>query len=556
MNHRRDERGATVVLFALLALVLLGVGAVAVDMGQVYAKRGSLQSTVDLAVLAAAAELDGSDACTAAATAAATSYLQKNWIDGTHDPLVVNLGGSPNDDDGYIRCTGWDVQLWAPKAHVDFGLAKALSSSNDGLDVPAFAEAAVESPGLADMPFYATPGCSTGLQVLSTDSKGQSTPPPVPLSPPYPGSSAFDSSMLLTSITPSSSPVVPGPSFPLVITGKGFKGATAVGFTNASGDHYPVTLPVPSVSDTTITVAVPTTVTNVDDVWYVRVLKGGLWSASDGNATTGVQKLTIGPEKLYCLDSQQGNFGSLFIDRSDEKLSQNGTLSLNVAVGVDHRLDPYPGAPKTPAPNECKGLPLAVTDPIDGQNCVLTDTGLPANALEEGLLTGISNHKGRLDTGKTSPCERDNVNVGKYSINDDVLTCFFLEGATNSNGSPIRVGDVTKASYTGGSAIGPEIFDSPRFFWVPVIAAAPKGSKYASIQDFRPAFITDQAASATKASQGTTLTQPNGLTLNGTKVREVKVAFLNIKALPESITAQGGEHTYLGFGPKVIVLIK
>ena len=113
------------------------------------------------------------------------------------------------------------------------------------------------------------------------------------------------------------------------------------------------------------------------------------------------------------------------------------------------------------APNLCNGVSGAIQDPIDGQNCVPTDTGLPANALEEGMITGISGHPGRLRKPATSPCTRSNVTVSGYSLNDDVLSCFFTDPS-------IRVGDVTKATYTGEPVISPSIFDSPRFVWVPL----------------------------------------------------------------------------------------
>lgn len=544
MARERDERGATAILFAMLAMVLLGVGAVAVDMGQVYAKRGSLQSTVDLAVLAAAAELDGTNTCTAKSINAATAYLQDNWIDQSNDPFSVNLGGSPGDADGYIRCTGWKVKLWAPKARVDFGLAKALNPGNDGVDVPATAEASVMSARMHTMPYYATPSCSNGQQVLSTDSKGQSTPPPIPLTP---SSLVNNLTVKITGLSVTSSPL--NTAIPtLVLTGSGFLKATKVGFTTASGDHFesPSTGSTMTVnSDTKITVTnVPSGVISIDDNWYVRVFKTALWSASDGNAIQGVQKLTIGDPKLYCLDSSQGNFGSLYVGR-DGKGSTNATLSLNVALGIDHSLGLMPGAPN--APNECSGLPGAITTEVDGQNCVPTDTGLPANALEEGLVKGINGNPGLLERPATSPCSRPNVYVSGHSINDDVLSCFFTNGT-------IRVGDVTKATYSGGSVISEDIFKSPRFFWVPVITAPPSGMKNVSIQAFRPAFITDQPAYGTRNAPGSTLTSPNGLTLSGTKVRELRIAFLNAKALPESVSAEGGEIPYLGFGPKVIVL--
>ncbi len=549
-SRRHDESGTVAVMVALMAMVILGMAAVAIDMGQVYAKRASLQSAVDQAVLAAAAELDGTNICTAGAIDAAKNYLVSNWIDQGADPKAVGDIDLTADNklpdgskDGYMKCTKWRVDLWAPTAQVNLGLAKAVTDEND-VQVPAHAAAEVRSPRLGTMPFYATPECSNGQQVLSTDSHGASTLPVVPLTP----FSATLNNSNLTALSVASTPT--GTSVPsLVITGTNFTGVTAVGFTTASGDHVEVAVGSGATinSATQITVApVPTTVTDLADIWYVRVLKGGNWSTNDGNATSGVQKFTVGDEKLYCMDSTEGNFGSLAIERTPAISNPNTLISLNVALGVDHELGTMPGAPS--APNLCNGVSGAIQSPVDGQNCLETDTGLPANALEEGMITGISGNPGRLNKPPTSPCTRPNVTVSGYSLNDDVLSCFF----TNST---IRVGDVTKSTYVGEPVISPAIFDSPRFVWVPLITEPPSGKKDVSIQGFKPGFITDQPASGTKGAPGSTVTSPNGLTLTGTKVREMKIWFINADALPAGTTADGHEVAYRGSGAKVIVLV-
>jgi hypothetical protein len=545
-DRRRDESGAVAVMVALMAMVILGMAAVAIDVGQVYAKRASLQSAVDQAVLAAAAELDGTTVCTPGAIDAAKKYLVSNWIDQGGDPKAlsdINLAGSSTDTDGYMNCNKWRVDLWAPTAKVSLGLAKAVTTQQK-IDVPAHAAAEIRSPRLGTLPFYATPACSNGLQVLSTDSHGLSTPPVIPLTPYSSPSNTSD----LTALAPANTPTGTGVAS-LVITGTNFTGVTAVGFTTASGDHFQVAVGSGATinSATRITVApVPTGVTNFEDLWYVRVLKGGLWSTNDGNATSGVQKFTVGDEKLYCMDSVSGNFGSLGIDRTPSVGNPNTLISLNVALGVDHELGTMPGAPS--APNLCNGVSGAIQSPTDGQNCVPTDTGLPANALEEGMITGINGYPGRLNKPATPPCTRGNVSVGGYSLNDDVLSCFFTD-------TSIRVGDVTKASYTGEPVISPAIFDSPRFVWVPLIESPPSGKKDVSIQGFKPGFITDQPASGTKGSPGATVTSPNGLTLSGTKVREMKIWFINPDALPAGTNADGHEVAYRGSGAKVIVLV-
>lgn len=556
----RDENGTIAVMVALMSLVILGMAAVAIDVGQVYAKRASLQSAADHAVLAAAAELDGTTVCTTGAIDAAKQYLLSNWIDQGGDPKVlgdIKLDNTTDSDgtyNGRIVCNKWRVELWAPTARVNLGLAKAVipedkHDTEGSIDVPARAVAEVRSPRLGTLPFYATPTCSAGQQVLSTDSSGHAALPVVPLTP----STATLNNSNLTALSPTSTPVGTAVAN-LIITGTNFTspspGVTAVGFTTASGDHYQVPIGAGTAvinSSTSITVAsVPADVIAKDDIWYVRVLKGGNWSALDGNATAGVQKFTVGDEKLYCNLSDKGNFGSLTIDRTPSISNKNTLIYHNTALGVDHELSTAPGAPT--APKFCTAGGGFVTAAVDGQNCLSMDTGLPANALEEGMITGTT-PIGRLRKPATSPCTRPNVTVSSYSLNDDVLSCFFTNSTT-------RVGDVTGNTYTGEPAISPAIFDSPRFVWVPIITEPPSGaSQNVSVQGFKPGFITDQPASGTKGSPGTVTGVPNGLTLSGTKVREMRVWFIHPNALPSSSTAEGHEVAYRGTGAKVIVLV-
>jgi hypothetical protein len=549
----RNDNGTIAVMVALMSLVILGMAAVAIDVGQVYAKRASLQSAVDQAVLAAAAELDGTTVCTTGAVDAAKQYLLSNWIDQGGDPKVLgdfkldNTTSADGTFNGRITCNKWRVELWSPTAKVNLGLAKAVTNQSN-IRVPAHAVAEVRSPRLGTLPFYATPTCSNGQQVLSTDSSGHATLPVVPLTP----STLTLNTSNVTALAPTSTPVGT-PVSNLVVTGTNFTSptpVTAVGFTTASGDHFQVPIGAGTAvitSSTRITVlSVPAEVIAKDDIWYVRVLKGGNWSALDGNATSGVQKFTVGDEKLYCNLSDKGNFGSLTINRNPPISNKNTLIYYNTALGVDHELSTAPGAPS--APKFCTAGGGFVTAAVDGQNCLSMDTGLPANALEEGMITGTT-PVGRLRKPATSPCTRPNVTVSSYSLNDDVLSCFFTTATT-------RVGDVTGSTYTGEPVISPAIFDSPRFVWVPIITEPPSGaSQNVSVQGFKPGFITDQPASGTRGSPGTVTGVPNGLTLSGTKVREMRVWFIHPNALPSSSTAEGHEVAYRGSGAKVIVLV-
>lgn len=54
---RRDERGGVLPMVALSLMVILGIAALAIDLGQQHALHAQLQATADAAALAAAAEL-------------------------------------------------------------------------------------------------------------------------------------------------------------------------------------------------------------------------------------------------------------------------------------------------------------------------------------------------------------------------------------------------------------------------------------------------------------------------------------------------------------------
>ena len=71
----RDERGAVAVIAAASGAVLLGFGALAVDMGSIYLQSRKLQGMADLAAIAAARDLANAQAA-AQATASATSVTR------------------------------------------------------------------------------------------------------------------------------------------------------------------------------------------------------------------------------------------------------------------------------------------------------------------------------------------------------------------------------------------------------------------------------------------------------------------------------------------------
>ena len=238
----RDESGAIAVMFALLALVLLGVSALAIDIGQVYAKRSALQSNVDLAVMAAVAELDSDGACNQEVVDTAVEYLEMN-TNVVPDQVALDLGGAPSDADGFIRCNDWKVELWAPTAKVEYGLARAVmneETADEGIDVPAYAAAQIKSPSQTDtLPMYAVSGCDTGAQILTDPPPGPAPTSAAPPTTPVGDADLQGAGPLV--VTPNS--VDSGVLLqPVVVSGsvRSLGGYTAQAvFYNANGDTWP-----------------------------------------------------------------------------------------------------------------------------------------------------------------------------------------------------------------------------------------------------------------------------------------------------------------------------
>lgn len=91
-RNQDGERGVAGVMVALMVLVLIGVGAMAVDVGQIYAERAQLQNGADAGALAAAQLCSNSGGCTqSAANAAAKALADSNSNDGVSNLQSVDL---------------------------------------------------------------------------------------------------------------------------------------------------------------------------------------------------------------------------------------------------------------------------------------------------------------------------------------------------------------------------------------------------------------------------------------------------------------------------------
>jgi hypothetical protein len=127
---RRDDTGAVVALVAIMMVVLLGMGALVIDVGQLYAERRELQNGADAAALAVAKDCADGDCLDETATA--RTYANANAHDGKAGIQEV-CGSGP----GLVPCptppagvpaTSWvKVQTVTPDDNkVDFVFAPVL----------------------------------------------------------------------------------------------------------------------------------------------------------------------------------------------------------------------------------------------------------------------------------------------------------------------------------------------------------------------------------------------------------------------------------------------
>ncbi len=215
----RGDDGATAILTALLAVVLFGVCALAVDLTNAFARRAASQSTADQAARDAAMALP--DACAALVAAVASlAAVPNDVIDDTSPvPLAVpqvigdvaSYWTNGDDTDGEVTVLGADVnadgapdpistascgapgasprgsavRVWSPRATVQFGLGALAGASS--VDVQSTGTARLVS-ALPVLPLALPEACSdSGPATFVLRSPGSlSAPiPPVPL----PGSS-------------------------------------------------------------------------------------------------------------------------------------------------------------------------------------------------------------------------------------------------------------------------------------------------------------------------------------------------------------------------------
>lgn len=594
--RKRDERGAVAMVVAIASLLILSLAALGVDLGNAYARDRDIQTQADLAALAASIELPRTSTSEAAIKAALQDYASKNFIQGQDEP-AWNF----NDGD---RTNGWvefpdddTVRVIAPNAHVDFIFAGAVMP--DGMDVSAAATVTIQSPGTVSLPFFAVTGCALGLQTLSDDQTSSSPSGPATL--PFSGNNETTSNATVNAVTPDAMTQTAAPTTFLTVTGTGFYGQVGnngpdenlvreVGFFRdvskspsyvAAATYSPPTV----FSPTTIgTVPVPLSVANTPDDWYVRVkIQTGnnqqRWTQSSAVFTVEDAAASPTPGWTECPSgSNDGNFGTIDLPRENE----NKWIERNIATGPDPKLsfDVHPeDGYADPECDKADPLPnIASTSKHDIEhdtNCINTKPGFPGSEVTTGLIEGIDSDDGLLDAptspawdGRTLGCAPDHStdrwnsgirrrgNGSPVSINNDVLSCYLTDDLVTL--AQITLPDAS-FPLAAEQVLAPEIFESPRFTWIPVFASDPdNGLKYWKVVDFAPGFITDQLPLSTRMAPLMGPSTTNGLKLssNGKAIKSIKILMFNKQALPASVAATIPSGNYLGVGTKVPVLIE
>ena len=567
-KDRASDRGAVAIIVAVSAIALFGIAAMAVDLGNGFARKRDVQTQADLAALAGAGSLPGSKSATNTAVLAARDYLNRNQpaSDGTtcfssEDCVTAAqlIDGSNSNGEVYFD-SPTRIRVVSPPARVQFGLASALGFHN--LDVRAGATAGIFSGGPSVMPVYAVSGCDWGPQSITAPSTGGTTAVPNLYLPDDSNKSTLD--------VPGSPPTNPSPNKvdvnpstqTMTITGSQMGAVSKVGFFPEDGSP-PVSVDVVTATSSSVTITLPVVgVTDREELWWIRVWgpasgsNPDQWSAVEAsNGALRALPFQVGEAYFRCASqSSEGNYGTLRLPREDVNDSASGGwLPYNMAKGLQPplSLQIYPGSPGVTADCASNDPDPTVFSPTTGNtsiadlkpltNCVQTDPGLSANSATSGLITGpASGVPGRLSKPTRENCAPDGgsdprtvvINGGggnkSYQINDDILTCYFTSDTAT-------VWDVSRPTYSfngGDPVISSDIFSSPRFFWQPVVKEKPTtGTSTYKIIDMRAAFLTGQPSTAKKGAPA--VDSQNGVLIENKAVSELQVVFLNYRAIEQ-----------------------
>lgn len=609
-HWQRGDEGAVALIVAALALVLVGISALAVDLGFAFVQKQAIQKKTDFAALAGSL---GDDLPVTAAGVVCNygraglasdqaikdvaAYLSEQPGGTDIDPIDLVDCDLADGEAGYGTfvsgsCTGGycltanpnQLTVVSQPKRVNFGLARVLGFDN--VDVRGEATVEIKSPLQKTLPFYAFQPCDYGQQIVVQPTNGHAADS-INLANETPTNPAILTSLVTDPATaPAQVPLnVADPADSLVInsssTAATIANVTDVGFFLSGGT---VDGPAPeiigsgqfTISGSTITIPdLPTAVTSVEAIWYVRVKIGADWSpvftGSGSNLTLRALPLTVGVPSLTCgQGSSSGNFGTISVPPTPTPAGINGNtepVAYNIIKGLTHGLAAYKPADIT-SDKKCQyNPPNTKMWAQDGTNCIDAQQGVERNAAEWGFLTGFDTYTPGL-LGDTSPAKfcpnnypSGTTHVASFrgvNINNDLLTCYFTDDT-------VTVSQVSSPTYSlSGPVIDQSIYESPRFVSVPVLGAQPSSGSCCKYQiiAFRPGFLTEQPANATRVNGVVLNTYSgntgsfNGLGYDHGQFNYMSIIFLNQAALPDPpLDPDGNYIPYTGTGVKQPMLV-
>lgn len=546
-SRSRSEAGAVAIFVAVLSTLLLLMAALAVDLGNGWARKRAAQTQVDVSALAAGAMLPQTASNRNAIVDNVVAYLNRENNDVVGQDLVTRaqmLNGDQGDGEVTFSDAGVRMRVIAPPAYVNFTFGQIVA---DGVDVQA--EATVElrtqiPPGEDIFPFAMPDQCPFGPASADTGPGGPNSPDTTGTFEPTntrngrlvkidPSAVAANTSSQRATVVFDDMPNNPSPA---VIEFR-------VGASTVHAVTVPLVTATPADGGThKATFDVPTPVLENELTWNV-------WGYVKNKHTANSLTFRVGtgvpaPDtEVSCAASAEGQFGQMYSPRDNQAPDQRG-FALNIALGLDHDLYPWDGVA---APGLCgrktQEPPLGgyqdKVDPEDDPNCILPQTGNDGPWMLKGLITGVEGTPGRLDAnadddgdgdadrGTHEECGSQEVEREGVMINNDRLSCFLLEGYT--------LDDIAQDEIAA-DMLDPDVVNSPRFVWIPVMHAQERvdvdNNTFMAIKRFVPGFITDETRASRKGASDAT--DDNGIVISG-QLEALQVFMFNHKVLPPTL---------------------
>lgn len=405
-DRRRNERGTVAVVTAIAATLMMAIAGLAVDLGNTWARRGSLQVQADQAALFAGHYLPANTAAEKTRVAQAAAYyivchpvVGQNEVDHT---MPKNCPSSPSDgdsdfndyaqrllDDGSVSfptvqgSAGSYLKVTAPASKVDFGFGVATGKTNSVQTRSA--TSMIGSPGTT-APMSLSLNCLLSAALTLPNGIGDTLTGILPLNYIAPGPITVDnvvtkwpnginksSSIGIASLTPSTAiqNIDPGPG---LMTGAGLTALQPMRLIFALGDQSGASmgsLPYSDITGINLVLltggfTVPSAVYNKVGTWKVKLAVkqlNGSWLYSTQDYTYTVQLPTVTQDLLGC--------ARLIKTPRDAQQGTPGNLDYSLKTGVDHPIATNPNLAtlNLPSPLTTQSLLDAISSTTSLMSC-------------------------------------------------------------------------------------------------------------------------------------------------------------------------------------------